>query len=166
MADESEIEDEVPQKKGMGAKLWAIVGVLALLLAGGAFYAGQSGIVADLLPGGAKSTETAQGENADAVTEAFLELDPLMISVGGEGSIKQLRFRAYLQTPRSETGRLTELQPRILDVFATYLRALAVPTLEDPAALLRIRAQLLRRVQLLAGPESVQDLLIIDFVIT
>jgi flagellar FliL protein len=57
------------------------------------------------------------------------------------------------------------VRPRVLDIFATYLRALPLSELQDPTALLHVRAQLLRRVQLLTGPDMVEDLLIIDFVI-
>jgi len=56
------------------------------------------------------------------------------------------------------------LMPRIMDVLNIYLRALDPPELEEPAALLRLRAQMLRRVQIVTGPGLVNDLLIIEFV--
>ncbi|MGB3407636.1 MAG: flagellar basal body-associated FliL family protein [Jannaschia sp.] len=158
MADDTgEVQEK---KKGMGFKGAMIVLILAAVFGGGGFFATFSGMAAGVL-----SAKEAPHPVADAQGPQFLELDPMVVSVGGPGSIKQLRFRAFLQVPHEGGDHVGALAPRILDIFATYLRALGVDTLEDPAALLRIRAQLLRRVQLLAGPEAVSDLLIIDFVI-
>ncbi|WP_371156239.1 flagellar basal body-associated protein FliL [Jannaschia sp. 2305UL9-9] len=159
MADATEEPEE--KKAGLGLKGWAAAAILSLVLGGGGFYAAYSGMVANAL-----TPKEAPHPVAEARGPEFLELEPMLVSVGGEGSIKQLRFRAFLQVPYQGADHVEALQPRILDIFATYLRAVGTDTLENPAALLRIRAQLLRRVQLLAGPEAVSDLLIIDFVIT
>ncbi|WP_235962682.1 flagellar basal body-associated FliL family protein [Jannaschia marina] len=162
MADpEEEAVDSAPEKKGgMGKLGWIVTLVAALALGGGAFFVTFSGLV------GLPSEEAAAPEaGTGPLAPQFLELDPMMITVGGAGSTKQLRFRAFLQLePGAE--QIAALQPRILDVFSTYLRAVSVARLEDPTALLDLRAQLLRRVQLLAGADVVSDLLIIDFVIT
>ncbi|UWQ18442.1 flagellar basal body-associated protein FliL [Jannaschia sp. M317] len=159
MADETTEPPE--KKKGLGLIGWLIVVILALGLGGAGFFATYSGMADDLL-----AKEEVPHPVADAKGPEFLELDPMLVTVGGPGSLKQLRFRAFLQTAHEGADHVPDLQPRILDIFATYLRALSVDMLEDPSSLLRIRAQLLRRVQLLAGPEAVSDLLIIDFVIT
>jgi flagellar FliL protein len=161
--DEEPKEDKAPKGGGKG-KLLAILALTAGL-AGGGFYATWSGLL-----GGTSQAAAPPGEAGHATYESdgvpsFLELDPLQVSVGGEGSIRQLRFRAFLQLGAEGASGVDPLTPRILDIFATYLRALPVATLEDPTALIRIRAQLLRRVQLLTGVGAVDDLLIIDFVI-
>ncbi|MEM7642815.1 MAG: flagellar basal body-associated FliL family protein [Pseudomonadota bacterium] len=162
MADDTEgTQEEV--KRGLGPKAWIGVAVMALALGGGGFYATYAGLIA--------GHDTANHDNqaaheTDPMEHVdFVELDPLRVSVGGEGSIRQLQFRAYLQLGSAGARPVEAAKPRIMDIFSTYLRALPVATLEDPTALLRIRSQLLRRVQLLAGPNAVEDLLIIDFVI-
>ncbi|MGB3553133.1 MAG: flagellar basal body-associated FliL family protein [Jannaschia sp.] len=159
MADESEEEQE--KKAGLGAKGWIAALILAGLLGGAGFYATYSGTVAGLFV-----HDDPDHPVGDDLAPRFLELDPMLVSVGGPGSIRQLRFRAFLEVAHDGADHVSDLQPRVLDIFATYLRALDVETLENPAALLRIRAQLLRRVQLLAGAEAISDLLIVDFVIT
>ncbi len=63
--------------------------------------------------------------------------------------------------PHSSSGLL----PRVLDVTNTYLRAVEVSQLEDPAALIRIRSHLLRRIQLVTGEGRVNDLLITEFIL-
>lgn len=140
----------------------------AVLAAGGgagAFVAGRTGLVAGLL----ESQDGAWGDIGQPATEPpprFLELDPALVAVGGPGSVRQLRFRAFLEVSREGAAHAEQLAPRLLDICASYLRALDLDTLEDPAALFRIRSQLLRRVQLMAGQDAVKDLLIVDFVIT
>ena len=49
--------------------------------------------------------------------------------------------------------------PRILDVLNSYLRAVELADLEDPSAMVRLRAQMLRRVQIVTGEGRVRDLL-------
>jgi len=169
MAEPDDTPSDEPEGTGKKkGKLGLIITlVLSLLLAGGGFFATFSGMLDPIL--GTAETEAESEPEAEqdmASAPVFLELDPLMVSVGGSGSIRQLRFRAFLQLNEGPDDRIAALQPRILDIFATYLRAVSVDRLEDPTALLHLRAQLLRRVQLLAGPDAVHDLLIVDFVIT
>ncbi|MEL7416552.1 MAG: flagellar basal body-associated FliL family protein, partial [Pseudomonadota bacterium] len=57
------------------------------------------------------------------------------------------------------------LKPRISDVLNTYLRAVSLDELENPAAMLRLRAQMLRRIQLVTGEGRVRDLLISEFIL-
>ncbi|APZ52711.1 flagellar basal body-associated FliL family protein [Salipiger abyssi] len=168
-------EADVPQKKS--SKLPLIVGlVLALAGGGGGFYAASSG----LLPfGGAKpagdghggdSHESAGGGDHAApmpdANAAFVELPPLVISMGSTANLHHLRFRASLEVPPAYAADVTTLQPRIMDVLNTYLRALEPADIEAPGALIKLRSQILRRLQLVAGEGRVRDLLIMEFVLT
>ena len=159
--DSTQTEDAKP-KKGLGKIGWGLTALVALGLGGGGFFATYSGL---LSPGGGATHTAQEGKAGSDQAPIFLELEPMMISVGDANSVRQMRFRAFLQLEDGH-GDVAALAPRILDIFSTYLRAVSVDRLEDPTALLALRAQLLRRVQLLAGPEAVSDLLIIDFVIT
>ena len=57
------------------------------------------------------------------------------------------------------------LKPRILDVMNGYLRAVEVQELADPHALVRLRSQMLRRIQIVTGEGRVRDLLVTEFVL-
>jgi flagellar FliL protein len=161
MAEPEDVEEKkATGKRGRGLLL--AIPALAIGLAAGGFYATWSGLID---PRPAQQTPDEEAYTLSSERPEFVELDPLQVSVGGEGSIQQLRFRAYLQIGEEGSEAVEALRPRILDIFATYLRALPVETLQDPTALIRIRAQLLRRVQLLTGDGAVDDLLIIDFVV-
>lgn len=170
MRDTDDSADKATGKprRGMGKMGWIATLILVLALGGGGFYATFSGMVGggqDMARPIPEQGDAGGYDTATSDAPSYLELDPLMVSVGGAGSVRQLRFRAYLQLDDRRTD-VASLQPRILDIFATYLRAISIARLEDPTALLHLRAQLLRRVQLLTGPNAVSDLLIIDFVIT
>ncbi len=168
MADEElaeqSAESETPKKKG---KLGLLVGlVLAVVLGGGGFYAVYSGMVL----GSAAETADASHDDATIMDElapvAFVPLDPLVISIGRGSTARHLRFRAELEVTPGAEADVTQLTPRVMDVLNSYLRAIEVADLEDPSALIGLRAQMLRRIQLVAGDGRVRDLLIMEFVLS
>ena len=65
----------------------------------------------------------------------------------------------------SYEDEVTKLTPRVLDVLNSYLRAVDIAVLSDPPALIKLRAQMLRRIQLVTGEGRVRDLLILEFVL-
>lgn len=179
-------EDETPPKKG--SKLPLLVGLLlALLGGGGGFYAAFSG----LLPfGGAAQVGGADGHDVPSHAEgsqaaaggggygdgqgdghgpagaaAFIELPQLVASLGPVSALHHLRFTAQLEVAPERRAAVEALMPRILDVLNTYLRALEPGDVEAQGALIRLRAQMLRRIQLVAGDGSVRDLLVTEFVL-
>ena len=157
-------EDQAPKKK---SKIGLLVGlVLALCLGGGGFFAVYSGLLF-----GSESADTAASHAEAPAIDAlapvsFVPLDPLVISIGRGANARHLRFRAELEVaPGAETD-VTQLSPRVTDVLNSYLRAVAVADLEDPSALIGLRAQMLRRIQLVTGDGRVRDLLIMEFVLS
>lgn len=163
MSENAESPTQETPRRGKAALKWALVLLFAAGFGGGGFALARTGIAADMLAG-SPSAET--GDEATAPAPWFMELEPIVVTIGGADSLRQLRFRAFLEIAEAAPFDVLAVRPRIMDIFATYLRAVPLEELEDPAALLRIRAQMLRRVQLLAGPDSVRDLLVLDFVIT
>ncbi len=157
MADETEVETEGPKK---GGKLGLLIGlVLALLCGGGGFFAVYSGMV--LAPG--ETTVAAKEPSEPLAPVAFVPIEPLTISVG-ENANRQLRFRAQLEVDPAKEQDVASVMPRILDILNGYLRAVSLEELQDPTALIRLRGQMLRRIQLVTNKGSVRDLLITEFV--
>ena len=60
---------------------------------------------------------------------------------------------------------VADIMPRIVDVLNGYLRAVATEDLERPTALVRLRAQMLRRIRLIADKREIRDLLVAEFVL-
>ncbi|MBZ4023652.1 flagellar basal body protein FliL [Rhodobacter sp. TJ_12] len=161
MAEPEAEGEEAPKKK---SKLPLIIGlVLMLLLGGGAFYALYSGMI--LAPPPAEGADAHEEVlEPDPLPEiAFIPLDPMVISLP-EGQAKHLRFTAQLEVPLVYQQEVELVKPRVLDVLNGFLRAVSVKDLENPAAMMRLRAQMLRRVQVVVGQNKVNDLLVIEFV--
>lgn len=161
MAEAEAPQDAEPKKK---SKLPLIIGlVLFLALGGGGFFAVYSGMI--LAPA------EAEGAHADAAPAealpndfAFVAVPSLTISLGSPQDKRHLRFTAQLEVSKSMEKAVTDLMPRILDVVNGYMRAVDMTDLQDPDALVRLRAQMLRRIQIVTGEGHVRDLLITEFV--
>jgi len=167
--------DTPPPKR---SKLPLILG-LVLMLAGGAggFLAIRSGMLGfgsgaenagHDAPADSHGTASADDHGAASTvlpTVAFVVLDPLVISLSERSSARHLRFGAVLDVPPQFAAEVEAIRPRIVDVLNGYLRAVEAADLEDPTALIRLRAQMLRRVQVVAGEGRVRDLLIQEFVL-
>lgn len=156
---------EIPDEGKKSSKMPVILGILALLMGGGGgFYAAFSGLI--LAP---ESVSVIEGDDAkpDELPDvAFVAVEPMVISLAPSSAGKHLRFRAQLEVPSQYTTDVETVLPRVVDVLNGYLRALETRDIESPAALTRLRAQMLRRVQIVTGPGRVNDLLIMEFVLS
>lgn len=168
MTATAEPEENVEKPSRIGL----VIG-LVMALAGGVagFYSTYSGLVSGLIGGSghAPTAEAQATEGADAETPradvGFVPLEPITISLGPRAESRYLRFSAQLEVAPAHASEVEYLIPRIMDVLNIYLRALDPLELEEPAALLRLRAQMLRRVQIVTGPGYVSDLLVMEFVL-
>lgn len=159
---EETAEEEEASKKGIMMPL--IIGVvLCLAGGGGGFFAVQSGLIGGAGDKGAPEKAAKASTRSDDV--AFLAIDPLIISIGEAGANRHLRFQAKLEVDTAYAEEVAAIMPRIVDVLNGYLRAIRLADIEDNVALFRLRAQMLRRVQLVAGPDRVKDVLIQEFVL-
>ena len=168
--DSSAIEaPEEPAKRGGTGLILGLVGALAL--GGGGFYAVYAGMFDPMAlisggGGGHGGGDEGHGEAAASLSGvAFVPMDPIMISLPPGSSAKLLRFIGSLEVDPSNAEEVTILMPRVLDVLNTYLRAVDVRDLEQPSAIPRLRAQMLRRVQVVTGPDRVRNLLITEFIL-
>jgi flagellar FliL protein len=149
-----------PGKPAKSRKLVPIlIGLVgAIALGGGGFYAVYSGLVF-----GPKQAETAAPATRDF---AFIPLEQITISLADGSSARHLRFSAQLEVAAGAVAEIEQLRPRLLDMINLYLRAIDPAELADPASLLRLRAQLLRRAQVIGGDAQVRDILITEFILS
>jgi len=164
MAATTNEEDVAPKKR---SKLPLILGlVFAVLGGGGGFYAVYSGLIFGASDtAGMDASAQAQPEAKPLPEISFVEVDPMVISIGSPTAMHHLRFRTQLEVMDAYKGDVERLLPRVVDVLNSYLRALDLKDFEDPNILVRLRAQMLRRVQLVTGQGRVNDLLIMEFVL-
>lgn len=163
MTDETVETEDAPKK---ASKLPLIIGlVLALLGGGGGFYAVYSGMIL-----GSESPDVAEESGTHEEIEAlpdvsYVGMEPFVVSLTSGGTADYLRFRAQLEVPSDHQEEVERVMPRVVDVLNGYLRALSPADIESPDALVTLRSQMLRRVQIVTGPERVSDLLVMEFVL-
>lgn len=148
---------ELPVKGGKKPLIFGLVG--ALLLGGAGFGVTYLG----LFPSDHAATPAPTAQPMPAVE--FVPLDPLTITLGPDSAARHLRFAAQLECTPGHAEELRQMAPRIMDVLNSYLRAVDVRQLEDPATLPKLKAQMLRRIQIVTGEGRVTDLLISEFVL-
>ncbi|NDV02529.1 flagellar basal body-associated FliL family protein [Pseudoroseicyclus tamaricis] len=163
-ADVDAAEEEAPKKKK--SKLPLILG-LVLAIAGGAggFFAVRAGLI-----GGGDSAAEAEApedllEVPDLAPATFLPLETIVVNLPAGSAHTHLRFTAQLEVAPAYEGDVQAVMPRITDVLNTYLRAIDLGEMSGGAALTNLRAQMLRRVQVITGEGRVRDLLIMEFVL-
>lgn len=158
MATEEEPQDAAPKKR---SKMPMILGLVLFLVLGGAgFFAVYSGMIL-----GHEDPAAAAAEAAPLPEVAFVPVEPLTVTVGSGGQERHLRFVSQIEVEKAYADEVTHLLPRILDVLNGYLRAVDTAELEDPSALVRVRAQILRRIQVVTGEGRVRDLLITEYIL-
>ena len=160
-----------PKRK---SKLLLIAVPAALLLGGASFYAVYAGLVAlpFLDPPAQETTAGATAEEAfgpeggrPAGNAAYVALDPLVITLGERAGSRHLKLSVQLETSPDGQAGVDAVTPRIADVLNTFLRAVDESDVAEPRAMIRLRAQMLRRVRLVTPPGAVRDLLIQEFVL-
>lgn len=151
------IPSDPPKRRG---KLILLGMFLALILGAGGFYASWSGLI---LP--PPAPEAGLSAPAALTDIAFVPVDPIVISLPPGSRSRHLKLTAQLEVIKPTAAEVTMLMPRILDVLNSYLRAVDMAQVEDPGAIARLRAQMLRRVQIVTGEGRVRDLLITEFLL-
>ncbi|ATX66775.1 flagellar basal body-associated FliL family protein [Roseinatronobacter bogoriensis] len=148
------------QSSKKGKLLPILLGLVgAASLGGGAFYAVYTGLV--LSPNPDQPTAPAH-----VVKDfSFVPIDVITISLPPQSGARFLRFAGQIEVADSSLETMMHMQPRFIDLINTYLHAVDIDDLREPAALIRLRAQILRRLQMIAGDGHVRDFLITEFIL-
>lgn len=159
--DGEDVEDGEGAGKKSGKKkliLFAVIGIVVLAGAGaGVYFSG-------LLGGSEEAGQTAEGgaaENALPVAAHYLELDEMVVTLGGTGrksSFLKMRLSLELESAVDEV-RIKSVMPRIVDNFQVFLRELRIEELQGSHGLYRVKEELLARVNAAAHPAKVRDVL-------
>lgn len=164
---------DLPKKKISGKKLVIIIAALLLLLGGvggGLYYKGIIGPKKTEAAGehgeeaaaeGEHGAEGGEGEHGEAKGPVYYEMPAILVNLTSTGRrpvYAKVRVNLVLA---KETDRevVTANQPRIVDNFQTYLRELTPEEMQGSAGLVRLREELLLRVNSTVSPVVVKDLL-------
>jgi flagellar FliL protein len=186
MADKAK-ELAPAEKAGGGKKKLLVIVLLALVvLAGGggaaAYFLGMFGAStpaaaatpADTPDGHAEvsgSGEPAEGhppegEHGTAPAPVgpkiiFVDLPDVLVNLNSDSKrMRFLKLRLAVEVSSQPVAdRVVQLTPRIMDSFQLYLRGLTVDDLGGPAALHRLKQEMLARINLALDPTRIDDVL-------
>lgn len=164
MTDATADEAEATKKSG---KKGLVLGLFLALVGGvGGYFITASGLLPFANQEVAKDADKkGEGASVKGLPDvAFVDLPPVIISVNTSDS-RHLKFHAQLEVNAGYTADIEKMQPRIMDVLNSYLRAVELTDLEDSLALVRIRGHLLRRIGIVVGEGRVRDVLVMEFVL-
>jgi flagellar FliL protein len=116
--------------------------------------------------GEAKGGHGGEKGAAGPADVSFVPVEPLVVSLSPDAGPKFLRITMQIETPKGNEEIVVGLMPRLRDVLNGYLRSVEESDLADPASMARLRAQMLRRLQLVAPEADISNILITDFVLT
>lgn len=156
--------EETGKKSGGG-----FVSKLAMLIALGAASFGTVFLLPRPAPIVAHTEAAEEDHHAEEVeldlTEetTYLELNPMTISL--QDDMRILKIGITLETLAGHEAEIDPNDPKIRDAFMGYLRALRLDQVQDAAFMAQMRAQLLRRAQLVFGQDTVRGILITDFLV-
>jgi flagellar FliL protein len=85
-------------------------------------------------------------------------------SADGSPAYLKLSSSLELETADEKAG-MTALMPRIVDQFQGYLRELRIDDLKGSAGVLRLKEELLRRINVAAAPYHVRDVLLKEMIV-
>jgi flagellar FliL protein len=170
--DESDTPDDRPPeesgggRKGGGKKKLIIILVPLLLIVGAAAGAYFTGLMDPLLKmfhkdksGPAAEEQPKAGAPEQAAV--FYDLPEILVNLNSSGrkqNFLKIRISLELESPL-DVSKVESVMPRIIDNFQVYLRELRIEDLQGSAGLLRLREELLARVNSSVKPAKVNDVL-------
>jgi flagellar FliL protein len=100
-------------------------------------------------------------------TVSFFDVPDILVNVqSADGTPAYLKLQLSLELDAdAEKPGITVLMPRLIDQFQSYLRELRVDDLKGSAGVLRLKEELLRRVNVAAAPYHVRDVLLKEMIV-
>jgi flagellar FliL protein len=152
-------------KLPMKQKLIAAGALLLVLLGGGGgvyFLMGS----AKTAEAGSESVRTAAA-NLPPAQAAFFDIPDIIVNIQStDATPAYLKLSVALELEKAEAKTAIEpVLPRVIDQFQTYLRELRVEDVRGSAGVMRLKEELLRRVNLAVAPTPVRDVLLKEMIV-
>ena len=98
---------------------------------------------------------------------AYFDVPDLIVNIQtSDGTPAYLKLSVSLELDTAdEKAGLQALTPRIVDQFQGYLRELRMDDIKGSAGILRLKEELLRRINVAAAPYRVRDVLLKEMII-
>ena len=175
-APEAQAGGEKPEGEGAEAPKTGLMGklkskkVLMILLPALLLVAGGGGAGAWFFL--SKKSDKAEMAKAEEVPltppkVAFSDMQDILVNIqSSDGTPAYLKLSVSLELDDEEhKAAIQPLMPRITDQFQAYLRELRLDDLKGSAGVLRLKEELLRRVNVAAAPYHVRDVLLKEMIV-
>ena len=157
-------------KKLLGNKmmLMIVAGGLLLVLGGGGagayFFLFSSPKTA---AGGKVAAADAPPAPIVPPTVAFYDMPDIVVNIqSADGTPAYLKLAVALElTGADEKAGIQPLMPRVVDEFQGYLRELRVDDLKGSAGVMRLKEELLRRINVATSPFKIKDVLLKEMIV-
>ncbi len=158
----------VPAAGGGGRgrkKLVLLALAVVLLLAGAGLW--FSGILPGVLGMGHKPATGEASASTEHAAPVFVELPEMIANLNAPGRRPVfVKLKARLELSRAEDqAAFAAAQPRVVDLFQTYLREMRPDELRGSAGTYRLREELIARASLAAAPAPWSDVLFSELLV-
>ena len=132
--------------------------ILLIAIAGGLYYFGVFTKIAGLFKSAPKEAAKPVSQVPQVV---FYDLPEILVNLNSEGRRQNfLKIKVSLElTAQTDIPVVEAVMPRVIDNFQVYLRELRVDDLNGSEGMLRLREELLDRVNAVVKPAKVKDVL-------
>lgn len=166
-------EGEGTPKKRSKKKLIILIVILLVVGLGGA--AAAILMTGEKAPAegeaGAEATDAHGGEHAGDPKKVgdgiYVDLPEMLVNLNADArrsTFLKLTVSVEVAT-REDATRMDVLAPKVIDTFQLYLRNLRVEDLQGSAGTFRMREELLRRINAVAKPVTVKNILIKEMLV-
>jgi flagellar protein FliL len=155
-----------PAKGGGRGKLLLLAGAPLLLAAVGAGL-WFSGVLPGMLGMNKPAEVAGVAAPAGPRVPVFFDMPDIVANLNAPGRrTSYIKLRSKLELAKAEdAAAITAAMPRLLDLFATYLREIRPEELRGSAGTQRLREELMARASIAAAPARVTDVLFIELLL-
>jgi flagellar FliL protein len=186
---EEKAAEGAPKKRGLIGKIFGFLGFLKFLnplailklsrmmqmiVVGGLLVVVGGGGAAYyfLMPAGGGEKKVAANApivpaNLPSAQTTFFDVPDIIVNIQTpDNSSAYLKLSVSLEIDQPDAKTLVEpVLPRVIDQFQTYLRELRVEDIRGSAGVMRLKEELLRRVNLALAPLPVRDVLLKEMIV-
>jgi flagellar FliL protein len=155
------------RKRLSGKKLILFVVLPLLLVVGAGAGLWFSGALAPLMSAGGSAAEPAPAQEQRVSQTVYWDLPDILVNLRTDGPRPTfLKISISLELERAEDrAAIEKVMPRVTDTFQVYLRELRADQLQGSAGLIRLREELLSRINAAVRPARVRDVLFKEMLI-
>jgi flagellar FliL protein len=156
-------------KKLLGNKMMLIIVAVVLLLVLGGGGAGAYFFLFSSPKNAAGKVASADAPPQPIVPPnvSYFDMPDIVVNIqSADGTPAYLKLGVSLELMSAdEKAGIQPLMPRVVDQFQSYLRELRVDDLKGSAGVLRIKEELLRRINVAAAPFQIKDVLLKEMIV-